>query len=160
MVKFLGMFAIMVSAVMMGLVMANELKERIKALKQVQQMAIHIKTDLEYRSPDICECFRSRGELFSTAHDLIINHAYTPEAAVKKAAGEISSFKKEEVSVIASYANNLKCEDIGGQIANVSWLIENIGKIIKTAEAEYESKSRLYRSGGVMVGFGFIILLL
>ncbi len=150
----------MTSSILTGIMMANELKERTKTLKEIHQMAIHIKTDLEYRAPDICDCFRYRGKLFSRAYELITRDAYLPCEAVKKAATEIISLKKDDIEIINAYAENLNCEDIGGQIANVNWLIENTRKLISDAVTEYEAKSRLYRSGGVIAGFGFIILLL
>lgn len=160
MLKLFGMLTVLTSSLMMGFVMARELRERTKLLRDIHQSAIHIKTDLEYRAPDICECFCRRGKLFSLAHAYMTKESLLPREALAKAADKLNFLSKEDKEVINMYADNLEQEDLGGQIANVSWLIENIALRIKDSEAEYQSKNRLYKSGGAIVGLGVVILLL
>jgi stage III sporulation protein AB len=160
MVKILGMFAVLISSVITGLLMANNLSERIKALKDIYQCATHIKTELEYRAADICECFKRRGTLFSRAHSYIVNDGLLPSEALKKAAEEQELLNKNDKEIIFQFAENLNKEDVDGQIANTALFLENIKARIKDAEGEYLMKNRLYKSGGAIVGIGLIILLL
>lgn len=160
MVKLLGMISVLTASVIMGFVMANELGERAKALKEIHEAAIHIKTELEYRAADICDCFNRRGKLFSLAYKYITEEGLLPADALNKAICDTPFLTDDDQDVIKAYADNLNKEDIGGQIANTSLLIENLRLKIKEAEDEYRSKSRLYKSGGAIAGLGFIILLL
>lgn len=160
MVKFFGMISVLISSILTGFLMAKDLSERTKALREIYRSATHIKTELEYRAADICECFRMRGELFSSAHSYIQNEGYLPQDALKKAAEDMGALIKEDREVIFAFAENLNKEDVNCQIANTALLLENIRARIRDAENEYIMKNRLYKSGGAIVGIGFIILLL
>lgn len=160
MLKILGLITILVSSVIMGFIMANELNERTKTLRDIKQSATGIKSDLEYRASDICECFKLRGNMFGKASKYIADSNLFPTEALIRACEELNYLHKEDKEIIFSYAKNLSAEDIGSQINNINWLIENITIKIKESEAEYSSKNRLYKSGGALLGLGFIILLL
>ena len=160
MVKILGMVAVLISSVLTGFLMAKNLSERIGELKDIYQCATHIKTELEYRAADICECFKRRGTLFSLAHSYIVNDGLLPSEALKKAAEEQELLNKNDKEIIFQFAENLNKEDVDGQIANTALFLENIKARIKDAEGEYLMKNRLYKSGGAVVGIGLIILLL
>ena len=160
MVKLLGMLSVLAAFVVMGFVMARELCARVKALKDIYQSAIHIKSELEYRGADICDCFNRRGKLFSQAYKYIKDNSLSPTEALKKAAGENAYLKIEDCAVIDAYADILNAEYIAGQIANVNLFLENMRLCIREAEEEYQSKNRLYKSGGAIAGLGVIILLL
>lgn len=160
MVKLLGMLSVLISAIGIGFVMAKELNDRTKALKEIYQSATSIKTELEYRGADICDCFNRRGVLFSNAYKYIKAEGYLPAEAVKKAAAEISCLKKEDIEAVNLYADNLYTEDLGGQIANINLFLERLRGCIRQSEEEYNNKNRLYKSGGAIAGLGFIILLL
>ncbi len=160
MIKLLGMLSVFTASLVMGFILAKELGERTKALKEIYQSAIHIKSELEYRSADICDCFNRRGKLFKEAYKYIQSESLLPCEALKKATDEAMYLKDEDRAVINSYAENLNAEDLGGQIANVNLFLENLRLCIRDAEEEYHSKNRLYKSGGAIAGLGFIILLL
>lgn len=160
MLKLLGMITILASSFIMGFIMAQELKDRTKLLREIHQTAIYIKTDLEYRAADISDCFAGRGRLFSAAQDFISEESLLPKDALIKACDKLKQLTKEDKDVIHIYAENIDQEDVGSQIANISWLIENLVLRIRDAEDEYQTKNRLYKSGGAIVGLGFIILLL
>ena len=160
MVKLLGMLSVFTASSVMGFIMAGELGERTKMLKDIYQSATHIKSELEYRGADICDCFNRRGKLFSIAYKYIKSEGLLPADALKKAADEAVHLKATDRTVIAAYADNLKVEDLGGQLANVRLFLENLRLCIQDAEEEYRSKNRLYKSGGAIAGLGFIILLL
>lgn len=160
MVKLLGMLSVLAASVIMGFIMAGELHERTKTLKEIYQSAIHIKTELEYRGADICDCFNRRGKLFNKAYKYIKSEGMLPSEALKKASCETNYLKEADRAIIDTYAENLASEALSGQIANVNLLLENLRLSIRDAEEEYRSKNRLYKSGGAIAGLGFIILLL
>lgn len=160
MVRLLGMLAIFTASSVMGFIMAGELNERTKVLKEIYQSAIHIKSELEYRGADIKECFNRRGELFRAAYKYLQEYNLLPCEALKKACDETKCLKEEDRAAIYTYADKLDAEDLGGQIANVKLFLENLRQCIKSSEDEYQLKNRLYKSGGTIAGLGFIILLL
>lgn len=160
MYKILGLTAVMTASVLTGLTMSNSLKERTKCLRDIHQSAIHIKTDFEYRAPALEDCFKGRGVLFSKAWEYIYNKDYLPENAIKTACREIAVLHKDDRDIINSFAENLKAEDITGQIANIKWLINTLEENIRLSDGEYRTKGKLYRSSGVLAGLGFIIFLL
>ena len=88
MVKLLGMLSVFTASSVMGFIMAGELGERTKMLKDIYQSATHIKSELEYRGADICDCFNRRGKLFSIAYKYIKSEGLLPAEALKKAADE------------------------------------------------------------------------
>lgn len=160
MVKIMGMLSVLTASCAMGFVMAGELGKRTKSLEEIYRSAVHIKTELEYRGADINDCFNRRGRLFAQAYKYLQKEDILPCEALKRACKEALYLKDEDRAVINTYADNLNCEELGGQIANVKLLLESLRMCIRDSEEEYRSKNRLYKSGGVIAGLGFIILLL
>ncbi len=160
MYKFLGMGAVMTASIITGFLMSKELKKRVDILKDIRQSAIYIKTDLEYRAPVIGECFKGRGEFFSKVGKILEEDFTMPKNAFEKACKEFKELNKDDEAALISYAENLCCEEISGQVVNISQLIEEFSIRIENAENEYREKGRLYRSGGVLAGLGLIILLI
>lgn len=142
-----------------GFIMAKELNERTKTLKEIEQGAINIKSELKYRASEFTDCFNHRGKVFDNAATYI-REGMLPDNALKKACEETDFLKKEDKDIIFSYADNLSAEDIGGQLANIDWLIDNLRKKIKESEEECASKGRLYKSCGILAGLGVVIFLL
>lgn len=159
MIKILGAAAVFLSCAAAGQIMARELYERTKLLKELEQSAIYIKSELEYRTPVFEECFRGRGRLFSKAAKYI-GMNMNPKEALKKAARETEKLRDEDRELIYDYADGLDAEDVGAQTANVSLLITRLECRIREAEEERGIKSRLYKSGGALAGIGLVILLL
>lgn len=160
MIKIFAVGLVMLSSCMTGVVLAKDLNERVKTLKEIRQMAIYIKSDFEYRSPKLADCFAHRGSLFGKASRYMEEGSLLPEEALKKSADELKSIKKDDRIIIYSFADNLSVEEVNGQIANVKWLIEALEKKIKDAEYECTTKGRLYKSTGALTGLGIVILLL
>ena len=156
--RILGSTAVILSSALMGIALSRELSERIKMLKEIKQAMVNIKSELEFRAPVLEECFKRRGQLFSKAHLLIHNESIMPTEAVKCAAKDLNYLNKTDMELIECYADNLKNEDIGGQIANADWFINELNGKIRAAEEEYKAKGRLYRNGGLLAGIGVVIL--
>ncbi len=160
MVRVLGIVLVLLSSVLTGIVLAKDLNERVVLLKDIRQAAIYIKSDFEYRAPALSECFENRGILFGKAAIYAKENKVLPKDALKKTVDNMSFLRQEDKDTIYSFADNLSQEEIGGQIANITWLIDALDKRIKDAESEYKTKGRLYKSGGALTGIGLVILLL
>ena len=160
MYKLPAMAAVIIAASLMGIVMSGELKKRIDTLKEIVQSALYIKTDLEYRAPNLEECFTRRGCMFNSAGKFMSQSGMTPFEAVKRACEDERYLTKEDKDTILIFAENLNCEEISGQVANIKWLVENLRKNIRNAEDEYRSKGKLYQLGGMFAGVGIVIILL
>ena len=160
MYRVLGVLSVVSSSIMMGIFLANDLKKRGEILKEIRQAAVYIKSDLEYRAPEIEDCFFNRGHFFSRVAELIKERDLPPKLALKFACEELKEITVEDREIIYSYADNISAEEIGGQIANISQLISGLDEKISAAEREYKEKGRLYRSGGALVGLGIVILLI
>lgn len=157
MYKILGLVSILSASVITGFVMANELKDRLKLLKEIHQNAIYIKSELEYRAPDLEECFKGRGVLFSKAY-AYIEKGCLPMDALIKACNDLKSLSKEDREIITLFAENLRAEEVNGQISNIEWFINSMNERISFAHEEYKTKGRLYKSSGALLGLGFMIL--
>ncbi|MBQ7976939.1 MAG: stage III sporulation protein AB [Clostridia bacterium] len=160
MIRIFGVTLILTSSVLTGIILAKDLNERVALLKDIRQAAIYIKSDFEYRAPILSECFENRGILFGKAAVYAKENNVLPKDALKKTVDEIKFLCSEDKDAIYSFADNLSQEEIGGQIANITWLIDTLEKRIKDAETEYKTKGRLYKSGGALTGIGLVILLL
>ena len=159
MIKLMGMISVFMASSVMGFIMAKELNERTRCLKEIYDSAIHIKSELEYRGADVADCFRRRGRLFKIA-SIYIDEGILPADALKKACRDLNELNEADCLVINAYAENLYAEDIGGQIANVNLFLENLRGCIRNSEEEYHTKNRLYKAGGAIAGMGIIILLI
>lgn len=159
MIKILGAIAVVAASVTAGFVMARELGERVRLLKEILCAAVYIKSEMEYRMPVLEECFRARGEFFENVSNLI-KKGSAPGEAVVKAADEEPRLQKGDRELLYSYAKGLEAEEIGGQTANVSLLITSLEQKIREAEEENSVKCRLYRSGGVLAGIAFVIIMI
>ncbi|MCD8048827.1 MAG: stage III sporulation protein AB [Clostridia bacterium] len=159
MVRLLGAAAVLASSVLTGGVMAKELDERVKLLRQTQDAAVFIKSELMYRAPVFEECFRGRGKIFSAAARYI-KEGQSPTEALERAASEVGRLTKGDREILTEYARGLCAEEVGGQTANVSLLITRLEAAVREAEAERQAKGRLYRSGGVLAGLAFVIMLI
>lgn len=160
MVKFFAVALVMISSCMTGVIMAKELNERVKILKEIRQMAIYIKSDFEYRAPNLAECFENRGLLFEKAAKYVRDNSLLPKEALMKSADELKKVTDLDRRIIYSFAENLSIEDINGQIANIKWLIDSLEKQISDAESDCVTKGKLYKSTGLLAGLGIVILLL
>lgn len=158
-IKLMGALAVVLSSAMAGMIMSRELGERTRLLREIRESAIYIKSDMQYRAPVFEECFRCRGRLFSAAAKYI-NEGMKPCMALKRAVEETERLRDEDREILFSYADGLDAEDVSGQMANLSLLISGLDKNIKEAEQEHGAKGRLYRSGGVLAGMAFVIILL
>lgn len=160
MIKITGIILVVAASVLTGIIMAKDLSKRTKLLKDIRQSAIFIKSDMEYRAPVLEDCFKNRGILFGTAAEYAQNNNCLPKDALKITLDSMSYLKKEDKDIVMSFADNLDTEDIGSQLANVSWLIDALNGKIREAENDFVTKGRLYKSGGVLAGIGLLILLL
>ncbi len=159
MIKLTGALTVCFASVMAGALMAKELGDRAKLLREIQQYAIYIKCDMEYRMPVFEECFRARGPVFGTAAKYI-KEGVPPREALKKSVSGTHKLRDEDRELLYAYADALDAEDVSGQISNVSLLISRLGESIREADRERGAKGRLYRSGGVLAGIGLVIILL
>ena len=159
MIKILGAISVVAASFAIGFEMTKELSERIKFLKECEQYAVYIKSELLYRSPVFEECFRGRGRIFSNASKYI-EKGLSPCEALKRAVNEARLLNSGDKEIFYAYAAGMSSEETGGQIANVSLLITRLEERIKEAESEKSVKGRLYRSGAVLAGCGLVILLL
>ncbi len=160
MIKMLGLLSVFFSAALTGVFMYKRLNERTEILKETKTCAIHIKNEIEYRKAPLDECFKGRGKLFSNAYKLINNGELPPKEAIKTALKPLEAFSLDDRLVIEAFAENLSCEDLKGQIANLEMFIASLNENIKLATTESSNKGKLFCYGGVLTGIGLVIVLL
>lgn len=158
-IKLTGALIVCFASVTAGGLMAKELGERVKLLRETEQYAIYIKCDMEYRAPVFEDCFRARGPLFGTASKYI-KDGMLPKDALKKSIDNMQRLREEDREILCAYADSLDAEEVSGQISNIALLISRLKENIREAEKERGAKGRLYRSGGVLAGIGLVIILL
>lgn len=160
MIKILGLLSVFICATLTGVFMYQRLNERTEVLKETKTCAVHIKNEIEYRHAPLDECFKGRGRLFSNAYKLIKQSELSPKDAIKTALKPIEAFSLEDRLIISTFAENLSCEDLKGQIANLEIFIASLNENIKQSTAESANKGKLFCYGGVLAGLGLVIILL
>ncbi|MGM9551689.1 MAG: stage III sporulation protein AB [Clostridia bacterium] len=160
MIKILGSVAVLISSVLMGMTMSQNLKNRVNVLKEIRDGAVHIKNELQYRCAPLEDCFRGRGKFFSKVYKHMQSSGLSPKESVQKTADETEYLTSADIEVMNRYAENIMCEDLKSQIVNIDFLIASLNENIKDSETEFLNKGKLYSYGGVLMGLGFIIILL
>ena len=64
------------------------------------------------------------------------------------------------MQILADIGKNLGTSDIEGQISTLNLQRNELKILISSAETEYEKKSKLYRSLGVLVGAFISVMLI
>ncbi len=136
----------------------NELSERKRVLSEIKAGAERIRNSLKCMCMPLYECFLGGGEFFEKAADLIYD-GMLPSDAVKNTVLDIHCITKEERETLMRYADGLFAEDCEGQVRNTELFLSEIERCIESADAELNTKGKLFVKGSLLGATALVLIL-
>lgn len=167
MLKYVGLVLIISISSFSGIYFSATLKARLVALKKINYLIDEIMTLLRYKASTVYEII----------NHLIKNERFSDFSFLRNiAADSATSFqldwcnsleenpplnlKKDDLTILADIGRNLGTSDIEGQLSTLNLQQNELKKLISSAEADCERKTKLYRSLGVLVGAFISVMLI
>ncbi len=165
MIRIAGIMLLLSMSALTGCLAAQSLKKRLTALRQLRIMLEKLRLMIRYEAPEVSEIAErlsresglSELEFLSAVCESITKRMDSGEAsfyeiwndAVDRHSG---SFSAEDIMLIKRIGSSLGSCDCDGQIAMISLACEEADRLIMSADDQYKSKGRLYRSLGAVAG--------
>ena len=151
----------------MGILLSRKYVNRVKELQEFKSMLNILKTKIRFTYEPLGEIFREIANNFSNnvsnilkqvSKNMQINSA---ENAWKLAIQtENTSILKEDKEVLLTLGKLLGKTDLEGQVSQIEQTSEFLeGQIVK-AERERDKNEKLYKTLGMVIGAGLVILLI
>lgn len=167
MIKFIGIITVISISAFAGLYFSSSLKNRVVMLKKLNYMLDEIMIMLRYRSATVYEIAEALAadERFTEFEFLgsIKQEGEKPfrdswcEAAEKC---RLFGLKKSDTELICDIGKKLGTSDLDGQMSVIKLWQAEVTSAISSAESEYASKAKLYRTMGVLIGAFISIMLI
>ena len=166
MIKFIGIILIVASSSLVGIMFSDKLKKRVAELNLINYMLEEISVLIRYKALPVYEIIKALKEnqmynslnfinLINCNMQIPFNKAW--EESIDNSKSELSSNDKK---LLKSFGNSLGTSDISGQLASIEVFKVDFKKLEKEATNEYEKKSKLYRSLGILCGMFVSIMLI
>ena len=160
--KFWGLLFLCLGGFFGGFTKAKELSERVASIEGLIEALVIFQNEISYKSEPVILAARKGAEvdisgIFKEGCALLMELG---AAEAFKAATERAGIGKEEKEVMRAFSLGLSAENCDGQIKNCALAAERLKLILEKAVLKKEKYSRLYISGGILMGAaGGIILL-
>lgn len=172
MIRLVGTVFLLTASVAAGSFAAENLKMRLKALKQLRIMLEALRLMIRYEALEVSEIVRrlSENSELSQLSFIAYLQKYSAkcfdsgemtfeelwEKAVSENSGELSA---EDISVISRTGRILGSCDSDGQLCALTGLCDETDRLINEAREQYIAKGKLYRALGAVAG-AFIAIML
>lgn len=167
MIKIIGIIIVISVSSFTGLYFSLSLKNRVVVLKKLNYMLDEIMIMLRYRSATVYEIAETLAsdERFAEFEFL---SSIKPDGEKPfrdswcEAAENCKLFglKKRDTELICDIGKKLGTSDLDGQISVIKLWQAEVMTAISSAESEYASKAKLYRTMGVLTGAFISIMLI
>lgn len=167
MFKYAGLILIILISSFSGVYFSTALKSRLATLKKVNYLIDEIIILLRYKASTVYEIIG-----YLTGNERFAEFSFLEKIS---ADGDCSfqlewcnsleenpplNLKQDDLQILADIGKNLGTSDIEGQISTLNIQRNELKILISSAETEYEKKSKLYRSLGVLVGAFISVMLI
>lgn len=172
MLKLAGIILLMIGCVGLGVNKVSEEKRRINELRAIRRVIFRIQSEMTYGKrtlPEICLILsKCTEETYKQAFLEIFNKFKENDGSIleniwkeklENCMKELP-LEEEEKAVLIRLPEHLGILDETIQAKNIGQSLDMIEERIKSAEREYEGKSRVIMSISVMAGLFLVILLL
>lgn len=164
-IKCLNCILIIGVCAYIGINKANDFVLRVNKLRNLKRSFNIFKSKLEFSYEPIKESFLEISELVYKNHSNIfksyINNLENDrfEDAWELSVAENSyGFSKEDILIINGFGKLLGKTDISGQINEINLADEFLDKQIFEAEESRKKNDKLYKSLGIIIGIGIVII--
>ncbi|MEG0615729.1 MAG: stage III sporulation protein AB, partial [Oscillospiraceae bacterium] len=159
MLKIIGALLVTVMTTSIGIFLSKSLNERVKKLALIRQALEEISIQIRFKALTVFELLDELtknpafGELSflkiaeSSPHNIPFSETWRNSLNDWKE----NSLKKEDIDLITDIGTNLGCTDIEGQLSTLELQKTKIEFLHKTALEEYQKKSKLYKSLGLLL---------
>lgn len=150
----------------LGICKAKTYEVRERELKRIKNSLAFFKSKVEFTYEPIQEIFTQisksvylhKDNIFLRTVELL--KAYNIEYAWENAVEENSAFNKEDKEVLKMFGKLLGKTDKNGQISEIEITQSFVQKQLEKAEQEKNKNVKLYRTLGVSLGVGIVIILI
>ncbi len=159
MIKLLGVTLIIICGAVSGAIASSRLKEQTKTANLAHSMIIRVSVLLRYNAQNVYEIvselradsnFSELAFLQSMPTEYIVGEDFS--AQWSQAVDGDLSLGNEEKSVLKSFGSTFGTTDACGQLTLIESTAEELRKICRMREGEYNRKGKLYRSVGMLTG--------
>ncbi len=167
MFKYAGLIVIMAVTAFSGFYFSSALRTRLVNLKKMNFLIDEIIILIRYKAStvyEITDClmknerFADFGFLHNVNTDENSSFQQNWSNAIKEKPP--SNLKSSDLEILLDIGKNLGTSDIEGQFSMLSLQRAELETLILSAESDYERKSKLYRSLGVLVGAFISVMLI
>lgn len=165
--KLIILFVIFAACVGVGVNISLKYVNRVRELKAMVSALNVFEEKIKFTYAPIPEIFAEIGESFEDSIGKIF--AQTSENMKTMFAGEAwekavdsvdTNFTSDDLNVIKGLAKMLGKTDLDGQVSEIRLTKEFLNTKINEAEIEKNKNSKLYKTLGVTVGLGAVIVLI
>ena len=167
MLKYAGIVLIISISSFSGMYFSATLKAILVSLKKINYLIDEIIILLRYKAATVYEIIghlikNDRFSDFSFIGNIAVDGAtsFQFDWCNSLEANPPLNLKKDDLIILADIGRNLGTSDIEGQLSTLNLQQNELKKLISSAEADCERKSKLYRSLGVLVGAFISVMLI
>ena len=168
MIKLIGAIFLITAGAMTGIYRSCALTQRVRLLEEYITLINEIETQIRYSAQPLyqmLENMKKKNSIGGFLHNLL-SHAQDEDdfsQAWERAVDAIENntgITKQDRVIIKEFGAGLGKTDIDGQIAHCNLCMASARNNLKKAREEKETKSKLYRSLGVLGGTACALLIL
>lgn len=166
MLKIFGAIAIVIATSLIGIMSSDKLKQRVKEINLINYMLEEISILIRYKAMTVYEIVENlKGNPVFNQLTFLNNIEFNLQMPFKIAwesniDSMQSALKQSDLKMLKSFGATLGTSDIDGQLSTIAVFKENFSQLEKEAITNYEKKSKLYRSLGVLSGAFISIMLI
>lgn len=166
-IKYVMLLLIVATSSIIGVLYSQKFVKRVKELQEIKSALNMFRTKIKYTYEPIPDIFQEIGSKFSCNVSNIFIKA--SEKMGIESAGEAwrnsidtvySNLTKEDKEVLKSLGKMLGKTDSDGQLNEIEVTETFLNLQIEKAEQERRKNEKLYKTLGVVAGFGFVIILI
>lgn len=166
MIKVIGVLIVISSSTLVGIYFSDRLKSRLKEIKYIIYMFEQISVLIRYKALTVYEIIDYLKEnkicsqlnfikLFKNKEDISFEEQWCESIDNSQ-----TYITKEDKKLLKSFGNVFGTSDVDGQLSDIELYKHNFIKIENDANEEFEKKSKLYKSLGIIIGAFISIMLI
>lgn len=165
MAKIIGIIIVVLSTSLIGIYFSDKLKNRVRELKNINYMFEQISVLVRYKALTVYEVIDElRQNQVCSNLNFIKKFIQREDIPFEKQWSQSidnsqNYLNNEDKRVLKSFGNVFGTSDIEGQLSDIELYRHNFIKIENDANEEFEKKSKLYKSLGI-IGGAFISIML
>lgn len=167
-IKSLLLFFIFSGSSILGVMVADNYRNRTKELYELKKAFNFFKSRIQYTYEPLKDIFEqiSKDIIEENISDIFLNAKNNLETLSAVDSWETAinnsrtSLKKNDIEIIKNFGKILGQTDINGQINQTKLTLDFIENHIKNSEEEQAKNEKLYKTLGVISGLGLVIILI